>query len=123
MIKKICAVLAFVFSQFLYSQEFIAKNIPASSFPQLSQKFKAFEVIELDVASIQASLNARSSQQHLIIKNESFTWDLSLTEVYLFSRNFYLSVGTDHGIDKRNDRGRIRTFKALSNAKGPDYPL
>lgn len=117
MIKKLGVVLAILFSQLLYSQEFIAKNIPASAFPQLSQKFKAFEVIELDVASIQASLNARSSQQHLVIKNEAFNWDLSLTENDIFSKNFYLSVGTDHGVEKRTDRAGIRTFKALSNAK------
>ncbi|MEP7195460.1 MAG: PKD domain-containing protein [Saprospiraceae bacterium] len=117
MVFRNCIFLLFILSGSLFGQEFTGKLVSNFSKEILDQKFSKYEVIQLDVASVQNALTARSNVHHLKLMSPSLNWDLSLTEFEMFKKDYIQNVGNDQGVTRTHIRPNIKTYKVLPNSK------
>ena len=115
-LKKLVLQLLLV-SNLVLAQEFKGLPIENHSKQLLDSKFKSYQLLELNVGAIQTALNTRSNTHQLLISASPLNWDLTLTEYDLFKKDFYVSISSEKGVVKKNDKAGIKTYKAISNTK------
>ncbi|MEP7195459.1 MAG: PKD domain-containing protein [Saprospiraceae bacterium] len=113
---KLLYIILLSFSSALFAQNFNSTRIENRS-NKLSQKFINYEVLNLDVAQLQTSLNKDNNVHSIKLSGKTFNWDLILTEFNLLKYNFILIQGLDNGIKKSGDQFHIKTYKVLSMSK------
>ncbi len=113
---KNCLILCLLVLNGLKAQTFEAKLVQNYSDNILSQKFKKFEVINLQIDAIQSSLNSRSNSHSISINTPTVHWDLTLTEFNLLKKDYYLRTGGQKGLVNKPNEGRIKTYKVIPNS-------
>lgn len=72
----------------------------------LNEKFRKYEVVQLDSRQIYQEITTkRNSGQITLHLNDQLTWDLSLVNSNLVSKDYVLNVGTEEG---------VKTFKGTT---------
>ncbi|MBK9272566.1 MAG: PKD domain-containing protein [Saprospiraceae bacterium] len=111
----VASILIFNFS--LSAQNFVGQPVNYKNQALLKGLFKDYEVVNLDIAAIQASLNTRSTVKKMQIQTSKHHWDLILFEFDIFNKNYFLTKASDEGKVKLPRNKNLRTFKA--NIQGP----
>lgn len=115
MVIRNCVILFLIVSNALFSQQFNAVKLQKPTNSVLDQKFKSYELVQLDLKEIQATLNQRSNTHRLNILAEKFQWDITLSEFDLYKSDYLSLVARNNKVEKTNFK-RARTFKVINHS-------
>ncbi len=87
----------------LMSQSYIASPISKYKL-ELDKKFKKYEVYELNIENMFASLKTRGIRTEVNLVAGSHNWNLELFENDIFSKNYVRSIGDNNGVHRSNVR-------------------
>ncbi|MFZ1380816.1 MAG: hypothetical protein WAS56_14185, partial [Saprospiraceae bacterium] len=87
----------------LMSQSYIASPISKYKL-ELDKKFKKYEVYELNIENMFASLKTRGIRTEVNLVAGNHNWNLELFENDIFSKNYVRSIGDNNGVHRSNVR-------------------
>lgn len=101
-----------IFNLSLFAQDFIGQPVEYQNRAKLDALFTDYEIVQLDIKSMQTSLNTRASVKNMRITTPKQDWDLVLFEFDIFKEHYFLTKATDEGKQKLPRNKNLRTFKA-----------
>jgi len=114
---KFFLLFTLLFSTIVLAQQFKANTVENQIVkPVLNTVFSNYELVSLDVNSVQNALKSRSVHQNLDLQLGSKRLDLDLFEYDLLKSDYFLQLGTDQGVVKIPKNGRIKTYRITTNA-------
>lgn len=118
--KSLIFVASFlIFNLSLFAQDFIGQPVEYQNRAKLDALFTDYEIVQLDIKSMQTSLNTRASVKNMRITTPKQDWDLVLFEFDIFKEHYFLTKASDEGKQKLPRNKNLRTFKAnLKNPRG-----
>lgn len=101
-IRNILFNLVFVLFGYisLQAQNISLVELQQSSKSPLNQVFYDYKLVKIDFDQLKASMASRGNQHFITLKHPDFVWNLELFDHEVYTSDYLLRVGTDHGVQE-----------------------
>ena len=117
-------VILFYVPPFLNSQSIKLHNVHVDKSSALYKIFFDFKLVKIQYNELKSAVSSRGNEHYIHLQSPDLDWNLEMFEHDIYTNDFVLSLGTDHGVETIHQKPANKPMIGyLKSAKGGEARL